>query len=349
MGQLSVGVVGCGYRAGESHLPIYRETELPVTVDCVCDLDREAAARASDQFDVPAAYDDLAAMLDEADPDIVDVCVPPQAHFPVALEALRSGCHVLVEKPLALSVEHCDELIRAARGRGLKLGVVQNMRYNRPFRAAKRRISAGEIGEVTGIRTLLTNPRNGRLSERNHWYHDLPGGILTETLPHLSYLALDLMDSVDDVAVTAKHATEFDWAPHDEFEILFEDRDVMCSNHVSYSGTLRSMWIDILGTDGHLQVDMMANALYRFGLTGMGALSLGVHSVSQIAQRIRHLLRNVADVVVGDATTGSKVVIEGFVESVLQGGSPPADGEDGRRSVSVLEETVRCYERKYDP
>jgi predicted dehydrogenase len=347
MSGLSVGVVGCGYRATESHLPIYRETELPVTVDCVCDLDRELATRVARQFDVPTVYDDVSEMLGDADLDVVSVCVPPQAHFPVALEALRNGCHVFVEKPLTLSVETCDELIRAARERDLKIGVMHNMLYNEPFRAAKRRISAGEIGEVTGVRTLLTNPRDGRLSERDHWYHDLPGGLLTETLPHVSYIALDLMGSVDDVAVTAQQATTFEWAPHDEFEILFEGPDVMCSTRVSYSGTLRTMRVDILGTDGHLQVDMMANALYRFDLTSMDFLSLGVYSLSQIGQRVRHLLGNVAAVVAGDATAGSRVVIDGFLESVLRDRAPPVDGEDGRRSVAVLEETIQRYETNY--
>lgn len=347
MRELSVGVVGCGYRATESHLPIYRETELPVTVECVCDLDRESAVRVSNRFDVPTVYGDVSEMMERTDPDIVDVCTPPQAHFPVALEAIRNGCHVFVEKPLALSVEDCDELIRAAEDRGIKLGVMHNMLYNEPFRAAKRRIFANEIGEVTGIRTLLTNPRNGRLSKRDHWYHDLPGGILTETLPHLSYLALDLMDSVDDITVTARQAVGFGWAPHDEFEILFENPDIMCSNRISYSGPLRTMRIDILGTDGHLQVDMMANALYSFDLTDMSALSLGVESLRQIGQRVRRLLSNVAAVVTGDATTGSRVVVEGFIKSVLRDQDPPVDGEDGLRSVTVLEEAIRQYETGY--
>jgi predicted dehydrogenase len=347
MGKLSVGVVGCGFRAREYHLPAYRDTDLPVSIDCVCDLNGELATRAAEQFDVPAQYRDISEMLKREEIDIVDVCVPPQGHASVALEAIRNGCDVFVEKPLALNTEECDTLLGAAEEHGAKLGVMHNMLYNKPFVTAKRQLAAGRIGELTGVRILLTNPHDGRLAKPDHWYHDLPGGIMTETLPHIAYLTTDLLGSVDNVDVTAKQAMGFDWAPHDEFEIVLENPSVACSTRLSYSGTLRTLRIDILGTDGYLQVDMLENALYTYDLRSMDVLSLGRHSISQLGQRAWNLLDNVADVVRGNATSGSTVVLEDFVQSVRDDRPPLVDGEDGKQAVSVLEKAVQSYDRKY--
>jgi predicted dehydrogenase len=344
---LSVGLVGCGLRATEAHLPAYRETDLPVAVAAVCDLDREAAERVSTDFDVPTTYDDVSEMLAGEDLDVVDVCVPPRAHTEVTLEAIRSGCHVLVEKPLALDTAECDAMIRAADEHDVKLGVMHNMLHNEPIVAARRRLAAGDIGDLTGIRILLTNPREDLLGKSDHWYHDLPGGVMTETLPHISYLALDLMGSVDDVRITAKQAAGLDWAPHDEFDLSFENASVTCSTRLSYSGPTRTMRIDLLGTDGYLQVDVMDNALYTYDLREMDALSLGLHSLGQLGQRVWNLFDNVTDVVTGGATVGSTVVLEAFLESVLHDGQPLVDGEDGRAAVAVLEETVQRYASKY--
>jgi predicted dehydrogenase len=348
MRQLSVGVVGCGHIATDSHLPMYRETDLPVSVTCVCDLDDRRAMSVAKEFDVPSTYDDVTEMLDIEDLDVVDICIPPGNHTEIALEAIESGCNVFAEKPLTLTAEDSEELVQAAAANDVEIGVMHNMLYNKPFVAAKRRIAAGEIGTLTGVRILLMNPREDLLEKSTHWYHDLPGGLMTETLPHISYIALDLMGTVTDVNVTARQVADLDWAPHDEFEVLFENSEVTCSTHLSYSGSSRAMRIDILGTEGYLHLDMLDNAIYSYDLSSMDFLSLGLHSVDQLTQRMWNLLDNVKDVATGNASVGSRVVLEDFFESVLRDESPLVDGDDGRETVTVVEKAYQSYGSKYE-
>jgi predicted dehydrogenase len=348
MKELSVGIVGCGHIATESHLPTYRETELPVSVACVCDLNDRRAISVSKEFDVPSTYNDVSEMLDIEDLDIVDICIPPGNHTEIALEAIQSGCNVFVEKPLTLTTDESEELVQAAATNDVAIGVMHNMLYNKPFVAAKRRIAAGEIGTLTGVRMLVMHPRQEALEKSTHWYHDLPGGIMTETLPHISYLSLDLMGSITDVDVTAKRIAEVNWAQHDEFEVLFENSEVTCSTHLSYSSSSRAMRIDILGTEGYLQLDMLNNEIYSYDLSSTNYLSLGLHSLKQLGQRVWNLSDNVKDVVTGNASVGSRIVLEDFIESVLRDESPPVDGNDGRETVAVVEQVYQSYNSKYE-
>ena len=115
MDKLKVGVVGCGFIAKKRHIPSFLRLKKNVYLSAVCDLNQELAKGASKQFGIPHVYSDLSDMLSKEHLDIVDVCTPPKVHAPVALEAMESGCNVLLEKPMAPSLKDCDRMIEAAR------------------------------------------------------------------------------------------------------------------------------------------------------------------------------------------------------------------------------------------
>src|SRR5713226_8781082 len=104
--QFRVGLVGAGY-VSEFHIRALRR--LPgVRMIGITDLLEERAHAVAARFGI-AAYPSLEAIA-ETGLDVVHVLTPPASHTTVALDALRRGCHVLVEKPLATSVEECDRL-----------------------------------------------------------------------------------------------------------------------------------------------------------------------------------------------------------------------------------------------
>lgn len=97
---------------------------------------------------VPAAacYADLGAALQAVRPDGVLCIVPPQFHRDVAVQALRAGCHVLTEKPLADTWERCREMAAEAQRAGRVLMVGQNYRYSRPVQTLRRILREGGLG-----------------------------------------------------------------------------------------------------------------------------------------------------------------------------------------------------------
>lgn len=117
------------------------------------DLLEENARKRAEQFhlaDVEIGTN-LAAILDRQQPDVVFDCAVPEAHLDVTLEALRHGCHVLGEKPLADSMENARRMVAAAQEAGKLFSVMQNRRFAPEIRAVQAFLQAGEIGPLTTI------------------------------------------------------------------------------------------------------------------------------------------------------------------------------------------------------
>lgn len=111
---LNVAIVGAG-GMGRRHAASFRETG-EARLAAVIDPDREAAAAlAGEQARVFATLEEA---LGECDVDAVDVCAPTPFHAALAVQALKAGKHLLLEKPMARTLEECDAIIEAARGSG---------------------------------------------------------------------------------------------------------------------------------------------------------------------------------------------------------------------------------------
>jgi predicted dehydrogenase len=94
---------------------------------------------------------DFEEVLDRTSPDVVFDCTVPAAHYPVSLAALRRGAHVLVEKPMAESLEQARELVRTAEENGRLFAVIQNRRYGPWPRRIRRLLASGELGALTTV------------------------------------------------------------------------------------------------------------------------------------------------------------------------------------------------------
>ncbi|WP_342363675.1 Gfo/Idh/MocA family oxidoreductase [Terrarubrum flagellatum] len=117
------------------------------------DLARARALAEERRLSDAATGDDLDAMLAMAKPDVVFDTVVPEARFNVTLTALRHGCHVLSEKPMADTIDHARDLVRAAREAKRLHVIVQNRRYIEGVRRLRSFVESGAIGAVTGVHT----------------------------------------------------------------------------------------------------------------------------------------------------------------------------------------------------
>ena len=148
---LTVVLAGCG---GMSR----RWLEVAAQLDCLevvglVDLNEEAAKGKAADFGPPDAAlgTDLAAVLDSTAPDLVFDCTVPEAHVHVTLEALKHGCHVMGEKPLADSMENARKMVAAAQEAGKLYAVIQNRRYDPRIRRLSKFLASGALGRITTI------------------------------------------------------------------------------------------------------------------------------------------------------------------------------------------------------
>ncbi len=152
-------------------------------------------------------YDDLELMLDGEAPDFVDVASPPGMHHQAALAALAAGAHVIVEKPLALSLGEFDELAALAAEKGRVLMCVHNWKYAPSYAAARRAIEAGRLGNIrfVSIDRLRTEPA-GAGGSGGKWRASAAsgGGILIDHGWHVFYLMYWLLSGEKPVSVSAR-------------------------------------------------------------------------------------------------------------------------------------------------
>lgn len=157
-----VAVVGVG-AMGRNHARVYREMP-DVDLVAVVDSDEDLAKHVAKIY-ATEAYTDLRRMIDQARPEAVSVAVPTQAHFAAAMTLLDAGCHVLVEKPIAASLEEAGELVaQAARSRRiLMVGHIE--RYNPAVVELKRRLEMGQLGRIFGISARRLGPFPARVRD----------------------------------------------------------------------------------------------------------------------------------------------------------------------------------------
>ena len=149
---MNVGIVGAGF-FGEMHAQAIGEID-GLRLAAACRSDPQALEAFCRRFGAKG-YTDYAGLLADPAVQIVVIATPHQTHARIAVEAARAGRHILLEKPMALSLQECDAIIAAAREAGIKLMVGHVNRFARAYSTAKAVLDSGEVGEIVlGISTM---------------------------------------------------------------------------------------------------------------------------------------------------------------------------------------------------
>ncbi len=143
---IRVALVGCGRFAERHHLRQYAELRDRVEFVAFVDPERDRACLLRDRANAGEVCREIGELPGPECIDYVDVCVPHRYHHPIGLELLRAGYNVLLEKPLALSTDECDDLIAAAERKGVRLGVGMHTRFSPPWIAVRDFVRAGNAG-----------------------------------------------------------------------------------------------------------------------------------------------------------------------------------------------------------
>ncbi len=145
---LRIAIIGVGW-AGTRHVEAIRELGRNVTVHCLVDSDAEHLRTKAEELGVQRTYQDIGDALADPEVDAVSICLPHSLHCEVALAAARAGKHVLVEKPMALTVEEATRMIEAAEAAEVKLYVAENVAYSPMSTFLRETVRSGSyIGEM---------------------------------------------------------------------------------------------------------------------------------------------------------------------------------------------------------
>jgi scyllo-inositol 2-dehydrogenase (NADP+) len=211
---IRVGLLAYGAIGHEHNLAVQHTDGLELTAVCDTNPDRVAAARelAPDAH----AFSDASEMLNSGALDLVVISTPPNSHYQWAKAALQQNLHVVLEKPMALTVDECDQLMSLAASQQKLLVVYQNRRYDSDFITMKRLIASGAIGEVFQYDSFV----GGYAEPCTYWHSDaaVSGGAIFDWGSHFIDQILDVIsDPIEHVSGLNQkrrwmHATNADHA-----------------------------------------------------------------------------------------------------------------------------------------
>lgn len=153
MGKVKIGIIGCGGIANGKHLPSLKQVQDAEMV-AFCDLIPERAQKAAEEYGVPGArvYVDYKELLAKEDADVIHVCTPNISHCEITVAALRSGRHVMCEKPMATTVEDAEQMCNVSRETGKTLSIGYQTRCSLAHQYARKLVKEGVLGDVYYIK-----------------------------------------------------------------------------------------------------------------------------------------------------------------------------------------------------
>ena len=313
---IRVAVAGCGVM-GRNHLRVLsdlRETELAA----VSDQDSNAMAAASEKYGVPG-FLSWREMLAEEQLDALVVAVPTRSHCEVGVAALERGLHVLVEKPIAYTLEEGRALVEAARRAGKLLAVGHVERFNPAVRELRRRVAEGELGRVFQIHARRQGPFPARIRDV---------GVVIDLATH----DLDVMSDLVRSRVNRVYA-ETEQRIHTEHEdmlnalIRFEN-GVVGVLQVNWLTPTKIRELSVLGERGLFLVNYLTQELTFFKNADVDHrpdAKRDLQSVSE-GEMVRFPIAGAEPL---------KLELESFLQSIDLGRPVEVDGEAGLRALEL--------------
>jgi myo-inositol 2-dehydrogenase/D-chiro-inositol 1-dehydrogenase len=285
--------------------------------------ENRAAARAAHPG--AAIYDDYRAVIQRDDIDVIDCVLPSHLHYEVGMAALKAGKHVFLEKPMAISIEHCDELVALAEQQGKVLAVDHELRLSKLWGKVKQLIDDGAVGTPQYV--LLELSRFPYRFGTEGWRFDIKrvgNWILEEPIHFFDLARWYLSGHGEPVSVYARANSRQPDHPElqDNFSALVNFRGgayavitqtlAAFEHHVTckVTGTAGAIWASWSGADAR-------SPLPVFGLRYTTGGDVQEVSFGDVTGEVVELNQQIA----------------ALVHAIQDGTPPPVSGVDGRWSV----------------
>lgn len=320
--RVRLGVVGLG-TMGRTYARL-AEQNPEVDLVAVCDQDQGRLDQAMQQHSGIEAYTDYEQMLVKSSLDAVVIATPDFAHYAPTVAVAQAGCHLLVEKPLAMDVDEAHRMAVVVREAGVKCQIAYTNRWNPPYVAAHKLIANGELGKVLSLNARINNTLFTPTKM-------LPWAARSSPAWFLMTHALDLgrwLSSSEPVTVYAQGV---------KAKLVAMGLDTYDTIHALFrlaSGAslfIESSWVLPLGMP--LIFDLKYEIIGSKASIAVDTHDQGVHLVTD--QRLSHpvslfLERD------GRLVGHMQGMFDGFVDAILNATEPVADEQDGLRATLAI-------------
>ena len=324
---MRVAVIGVG-TMGFNHLRVYSELE-GIQVAGISDVSTERLKAISDRFAVPT-YSDYRELFEKEKPEAVSITVPTSDHEEVATFALKAGAHILVEKPIAASVEEGKRIIALAKETNRQLMIGHIIRFNPAIQSLKKRLDNGDLGRIFQVFCRRAGPFPARIRDV---------GVVIDLAPH----DVDIMRFLTGLNPTRVYAETEQQIHTNHEDLLFG----LLRFPGGLTGALELNWLTpkkiretlVLGEKGLFYVDDLLQDLFFYeNAQASGELWSPLNTLRGVSEgpMTRFELQKQEPL---------KAELKAFLHAIESGNTVPVSGEDGlealRLSLALVESGLK--------
>lgn len=333
-----IGIIGCGKIAQVRHIPEYAENPHAKIVG-LYDMNRERAQALAQRYDA-TAFASVEELLASPEIDAVSICAANVAHAELSIAALRAGKHVLCEKPMAITLEECEAMVRAAKENGKYLMIGHNQRLAKAHAMAKKLLDEGLIGRIVTFRTTFGHggPETWSIDPgKDVWFFDKSKASMG-AMADLGIHKTDLIQFLTGQRVvrTTAHLATLD-KRYGNGELIGVDDNAICIYELSGGtvGTMTASWT-YYGAEDNSTILYGTEGIMRIYDDPAAAIRVVLRDGSKITYDVEAIQTN-------DNQTKSGV-IDLWMESLVNQTEPEISGENALAAMRAVFASVRSSE-----
>ncbi len=322
--KIRFGLIGCG-RVAPRHTQSITELENANLV-AVADIIKSRADRFGKENEADA-YQDYRYLLERQDIDVITICTPSGLHARMAVEAMQAGKHVIVEKPIALSLKDADWMIETSKKTGKKMCVVLQNRYNPPMQDMQRVVNDGRLGKLLmGVATVRWYRPQEYYEDGWHGTWAMDGGaLMNQSIHHIDALQwlMGKVESVFAYTSTLNHKMEAEDAGVAVIKFQNGGIGTIEGSTITYPENLEGS-VALFGEKGSLKV---------------GGTALNRKVIWKVSGELEHEREILTSEQVDPPSVYGKShlkVIENMIQAIYANAQPSTHGAQARGSLALV-------------
>ncbi|MBD1391506.1 Gfo/Idh/MocA family protein [Mucilaginibacter glaciei] len=329
MNKTKIAIIGAGY-ISDIHLESYHRFVPEAEIVAVYARNIDKAKAFAGKYHIPQYFDDVDQLLAQADVEVVDICVPNYLHAPVCIKAAKAKKHIIIEKPLAVTLEEADEMIAVCKENNVKLMYAEELCFAPKYERARHLVKEGAVGEV-----YMLKQAEKHSGPHTDWFYDIDlagGGVIMDMGCHALGWFRWMMPGVQVKDVYATMSTVLHKGRtrgEDNAVVIVEfENGVTC--------VAESSWAKHGGMDDRCEIYGTGGVVYADLFQGNSALTYSKDGYGYAMEK--------ADTSQGWSFTifeeafnqGYPHELKHFIECVREDKTPLVTGEDGRVVLEII-------------
>lgn len=329
MTRTKVAVVGAGF-VSEIHLESYHRFVPGAEVIALYARNEQKGKTVADKYKIPSFYNDIDNIISGSGCDVVDICLPNHLHAEVTLKAAKAGKHVIIEKPLAMTLEESDAMISECKKAGVKLMYAEELCFAPKYERVRQMVKDGAVGDI-----YMLKQAEKHSGPHTDWFYDVNlsgGGVLMDMGCHAIAWFRWMLNNAKATSVYASLSTVLH-----KGRTQGEDNSVLIIEFENgVTAIAEDSWAKHGGMDDRCEVYGTGGVVYADLFMGNSAIAYSKQGYGYAMEK--------ADTTVGWSFTvfeeifnqGYPYELKHFIDCIQQDKEPLVSGEDGRAVLEII-------------